>query len=156
MELSSAHGLEDALVQRRDDQAKAFLDSEVWLRVATLDSDQTVWNLPTHFVRIEDAIYFDEAPDSLMLRNIESHQNACAVADTGYSYDDLVGTILQGDAKVVDDQKEIAQATRKMTEKYSVLTRRPPVQDFAGRVFVKISPYQSLEALSWNFGRGHL
>ena len=138
------------------EQANSFLDSQVWLRVATLDSKEEIWNLPTHFVRLGDAIYFDERPDSIILQNIERDPNVCAVADTGYSYDDLVGTIIQGDASIVEDGETIDQITRATTEKYSLLTNRPPVQDFTARRFVKIQPYNSLEVLSWNFGKGHL
>ncbi len=138
------------------EEANAFVDSQVWLRVATLDSDEEIWNLPTQFVRLGEAIYFDEAPDSVMIKNIEQYHNVCGVADTGYSYDDLVGTIIQGDASLVEDRQTIDQLIRAMNEKYTALTRRPPVQDFLTRKFVKIQPYNSLEVLSWNFGRGHL
>ncbi len=138
------------------EQANSFLDSQVWLRVATLDSKEDIWNLPTHFVRLGEAIYFDERPDSLILQNIEHTPNVCAVADTGYSYDDLVGTIIQGDASLVEDRATIEQVTKAITDKYTILTNRPPVQDFAMRKFVKIQPYNSLEVLSWNFGKGHL
>lgn len=138
------------------EESKAFLDSQVWLRVATLDSNQEIWNLPTHFTRIDDAIYFDEDPDSIMLKNIEGRENVCAVVDTGYSYDDLVGTILQGEASIVEDSAMINRVTKALTEKYTALTRRPPVQDFTSRKFVKILPSNSLEVLSWDFGRGHL
>ena len=138
------------------EECKKFLDSQVWLRVATLDSNQEIWNLPTHFVRIDDTIYFDEAPDSFVLENIENHSNVCAVADTGYSYDDLVGAILQGEASVIQDGETIERIKKALMEKYVLLTRRPPVQDFTNRKFVKIMPSNSLEVLSWDFGRGHL
>ena len=91
-----------------------------------------------------------------MLQNIEQHQNVCGVVDTGYSYDDLVGIIIQGDVIVENDNEVIGRVTRAMNEKYSLLTNRSPVQDFSSRKFVKISPYNSLETLSWNFGKGHL
>ncbi|MCL4518774.1 MAG: pyridoxamine 5'-phosphate oxidase family protein [Thaumarchaeota archaeon] len=138
------------------EEANAFLDSQVWLRVATLDSDQEVWNLPTHFVRIGDSIYFDESPDSIMLANIERYHNVCGVVDTGYSYDDLVGTIIQGDASIVEEQQTMDNVIKSMNEKYMLLTRRPPVQDFTNRKFVKIEPYNGFDILSWNFGKGHL
>lgn len=138
------------------EEANNFLDSQTWLRVATLDSNEEIWNLPAHFVRIGEAIYFDEAPDSIMLSNLEKYQNVCGVADTGYSYDDLVGTIIQGNASIVDDKQTTDAVIKAMNEKYMALTRRPPVQDFANRKFVKIEPYNGLEVLSWNFGKGHL
>ncbi|HKW04555.1 MAG TPA: pyridoxamine 5'-phosphate oxidase family protein [Nitrososphaerales archaeon] len=138
------------------EECKDFLDSQIWLRVATVDSKEELWNLPTHFVRIEDAIYFDEDPESLIVRNIESKPNVCAVADTGYSYDDLVGTILQGEASIVEDKKIIDLVKASTYEKYQTLTRRPPLHEFANRKFVKIIPSNSLEVLSWDFGRGHL
>jgi nitroimidazol reductase NimA-like FMN-containing flavoprotein (pyridoxamine 5'-phosphate oxidase superfamily) len=138
------------------EQANSFLDSQVWLRVATLDSKEDIWNLPTHFVRIGEEIYFDEMPGSIMLSNIEKYPNVCAVADTGYSYDDLVGTIIQGEASVVDDKESIEKVSKALTEKYTLLTNRPPVQDFNSRVFVRLKPYNSFEVLSWNFGKGHL
>jgi nitroimidazol reductase NimA-like FMN-containing flavoprotein (pyridoxamine 5'-phosphate oxidase superfamily) len=138
------------------DQINNFLDSQVWIRIATLDEKEEIWNLPTQFVRIGDTICFDESPDSIMLKNIESHPNVCAVADTGYSYDDLVGTIIQGEASVIDDSETIQKITSLMKEKYSLLTNRPPVQDYATRKFVSVKPYNLLEELSWNFGKGHL
>lgn len=138
------------------EESKAFLDSQVWLRVATVDSDKELWNLPTHFTRLEDEIYFDEDPDSMIVRNVESNSNVCAVADTGYSYDDLVGTILQGEASIVEDKDTIEKVKASTFEKYKALTRRPPVQEYANRKFVKIVPSNSFEVLSWDFGRGHL
>ena len=138
------------------EETNSFLDSQTWLRVATLDSKEEIWNLPVHFVRMGESIYFDESPDSIMLANIERYHNVCAVADTGYSYDDLVGTIVQGDAFVVDDKKTIESVVSAMNYKYVALTRRPPVQYFSSRKFVKVEPYNGLEVLSWNFGKGHL
>lgn len=138
------------------EQAKSFLDSQVWLRVATLDSKEEIWNLPTHFVRVGEEIFFDEAPESIMVKNTERYPNVCGVADTGYSYDDLVGTIIQGEASIVEDKETVDQVSKALTEKYKLLTNRPPIQDFSSRVFVKIKPYNSLEVLSWNFGKGHL
>jgi nitroimidazol reductase NimA-like FMN-containing flavoprotein (pyridoxamine 5'-phosphate oxidase superfamily) len=138
------------------EQANSFLDSQVWIRVATLDERGEIWNLPTHFARIGDEICFDESPDSIMLKNIERNPNVCAVADTGYSYDDLVGTIIQGEARVLEDAETIGQITNSIKEKYALLTNRAPVQDFSARKFVAIKPYNPLEELSWNFGKGHL
>ena len=138
------------------EQANTFLDSQVWLRLATLDSKDEIWNLPTHFVRLGEEIYFDEMPGSINLPNIERYPNVCAVADTGYSYDDLVGTIVQGEASIVEDKEVIDKIASALKDKYALLTNRPPVQDFASRVFVKIKPYNSFEVLSWNFGKGHL
>jgi nitroimidazol reductase NimA-like FMN-containing flavoprotein (pyridoxamine 5'-phosphate oxidase superfamily) len=138
------------------EECKKFLDSQIWLRVATLDSNEEIWNLPTHFVRIGDEIFFDEEPDSILVRNIEKNNNICGVVDTGYSYDDLVGTILQGEANVVEDSSKIEEVKKGLNEKYAALTRRPPIQDFAKRKFVKLVPSNSFEILSWDFGRGHL
>ena len=121
-----------------------------------MDSREEIWNLPTQFIRIADAIYFDENPESIILDNIEKYKNVCGVVDAGYSYDDLVGTIIQGDAEIVDDRVTIDQVVKAMDEKYSALTNRPPVQDFSARKIVKIKPYNGLEVLSWNFGKGHL
>ena len=101
------------------EETNSFLDSQTWLRVATLDSKEEIWNLPVHFVRMGESIYFDESPDSIMLANIERYHNVCAVADTGYSYDDLVGTIVQGDAFVVDDKKTIDSVVSAMNDKYA-------------------------------------
>ena len=138
------------------EQANSFLDSQVWLRLATLDSKDEIWNLPTHFVRLGEEIYFDEMPGSLVLKNIERYPNVCAVADTGYSYDDLVGTIVQGEASIVDEKETVDKVVTALRDKYAMLTNRPPVQDFASRTFVRIKPYNSFEVLSWNFGKGHL
>jgi nitroimidazol reductase NimA-like FMN-containing flavoprotein (pyridoxamine 5'-phosphate oxidase superfamily) len=138
------------------DQANNFLDSQVWLRVASLDAKEEIWNLPTHFVRVDEAIYFDETQGSILLNNIERYPNVCGVVDTGYSYDDLVGTIIQGEASTVDDADTKDRIRKAMVEKYAMLTNRPPLQDFATRVFVKLKPYNRFEELSWNFGKGHL
>lgn len=138
------------------EDAEKFLDSQVWLRVATEDSTKELWNLPTHFVRIGNDIYFDEAPDSIMLQNLANNPQCCAVADTGYSYDDLVGVIIQGEAEVVQDQVTINNVVGEITQKYKLLTGRAPVQDFSARKMVKIKPQESLSAVTWNFGKGHL
>ena len=138
------------------DDAEKFLDSQVWLRVATEDASKELWNLPTHYVRIGSDIYFDEAPDSIMLQNLENNPQCCAVADTGYSYDDLVGVIIQGEAEVVEDKQVIDNAAGAIAQKYKLLTGRGPVQDFSARKMVKITPQESLSAVTWNFGKGHL
>ena len=138
------------------EQARDFLDSQTWLRLATLDSEEQIWNLPSQFVRLGDSIFFDENPESVILHHIERNPNVCGVVDTGYSYDDLVGTIIQGDASLVEDRETIDQIIKSMTDKYKMLTKRPPVQDFSNRKFVKVIPYNDFEILSWNFGKGHL
>jgi nitroimidazol reductase NimA-like FMN-containing flavoprotein (pyridoxamine 5'-phosphate oxidase superfamily) len=138
------------------DEAEKFLDSQVWIRVATEDSAKELWNLPTHFVRIGNDVYFDEAADSIMLQNLANNPQCCAVADTGYSYDDLVGVIIQGEAEIVEDKATIDRAATEIAQKYKLLTGRSPVQDFSARKMVKIKPQESLSAVTWNFGKGHL
>jgi nitroimidazol reductase NimA-like FMN-containing flavoprotein (pyridoxamine 5'-phosphate oxidase superfamily) len=138
------------------EQARDFLDSQTWLRLATLDPKEQIWNLPTQFVRLDDSIFFDENPESVILQHIERTPNVCGVVDSGYSYDDLVGTIIQGDASLVEERQTIDQVIKSMTEKYKMLTNRPPVQDFSNRKFVEVKPYNDFEILSWNFGKGHL
>jgi nitroimidazol reductase NimA-like FMN-containing flavoprotein (pyridoxamine 5'-phosphate oxidase superfamily) len=138
------------------EEAEKFLDSQVWIRVATEDNAKELWNLPTHFVRIGNDIYVDETSDSIMLQNLAQNPQCCAVADTGYSYDDLVGVIIQGEAGVVDDKTTIDSVAERIEQKYKLLTGRSPVQDFSTRKIVKIKPQESLSAVTWNFGKGHL
>jgi nitroimidazol reductase NimA-like FMN-containing flavoprotein (pyridoxamine 5'-phosphate oxidase superfamily) len=138
------------------EEAEKFLDSQVWLRVATEDASKELWNLPTHYVRIGNDIFFDEAPDSIMLQNLANNPQCCAVADTGYSYDDLVGVIIQGEAEVVEDKQAVDDAAGAIAQKYKLLTGRGPVQDFSVRKMVKITPREGLRAVTWNFGKGHL
>jgi nitroimidazol reductase NimA-like FMN-containing flavoprotein (pyridoxamine 5'-phosphate oxidase superfamily) len=141
-----------------EQEAEHFLDSQVWIRVATIDSStKEIWNLPTHYVRIGNDIYFDESPDSIMLQNLSSNPQCCAVADTGYSYDDLVGVIIQGEAEIENDRETLAKYVSMVEEKYKMLTRRPPLQDFAARKLVRLKPSaESINAVTWDFGKGHL
>ena len=106
------------------EEAEKFLDSQVWIRVATEDTSKELWNLPTHFVRIGNDVYFDETPDSIMLQNLTNNPQCCAVADTGYSYDDLVGVIIQGEAEIVEDKATIDRAATEIAQKYKFLTGR--------------------------------
>ena len=111
-----------------------LIDSEVWLRMASVDQRGRIWNLPTHYVRVGDAIYFDEEHDSILVNNLRASSNVNAVVDAGYSYDDVKGVILPGTISILDDAKLEEKAALEIKKKYTSLTGRPPLQDFKRRV----------------------
>jgi general stress protein 26 len=134
-------------------EANEFLDSELWIRVAVSSDDGRLLNLPTHFVRLGDKLYWDDAPDSLLVRSIRNNPHVCAVADTGYSYDDLVGIIMQADAHVIDSGPLVEKVYEMVREKYHRLTRRSPPYPPDGRVVVELRPRRALHEVSWHFGK---
>ncbi len=132
-----------------------LIDSEVWLRMASIDHQGQIWNIPTHYVRIGNTIYFDEEPDSILINNLETSPSVNAVVDTGYSYDDVKGVILPGTVSTVDDREVEDLVALEIKKKYTSLTGRPPLQDFKERVILKFELPECPESLSWHYGKKH-
>ena len=135
------------------DETLELIDSEVWLRMASIDGEGRIWNLPTHYVRLGEAVYFDEDPDSILIENLRARPNVNAVVDAGYSYDDVKGVILPGKVSTVDDPKLEQKAALEIRKKYIRLTGRPPLQDFSQRIFVEFKLPKTPESLSWHYGK---
>ena len=133
------------------EETLSLIDSEVWMRIASIDSAGKIWNLPTHFVRLGDAIYFDEDPDSMIVSSIGSEM--CATIDSGYSYDDVKGVILRGPVRIVEDSQIAERVAEGITNKYAVLTSRSPLHDLEQRKIVEFRLPESPESLSWSYGK---
>ncbi|MEM4384363.1 MAG: hypothetical protein QXH32_02260 [Candidatus Caldarchaeum sp.] len=136
------------------EEAEILLDSQSWCYVASRDSAGNLWNLPVPFVRKEANIYFLDREGSIIINNIPFQEEMCVVVDTGYSYNELAGLIMQGWLKIVDDEQQPVEIYDLLTKKYPQARRVGiSVENFK---LLEFTPSHEINKISWHFGKGRL
>jgi hypothetical protein len=136
------------------EEAEQFLDTQSWCYIATQDFDKNLWNMPMPFIRVNSRVYVLDIANSIIINNLMNYNNACIVVDSGYSYDELVGVILQCRTNLIDDAKKLDEIYAMLKNKYSSLAKL----DFTPRGFkiIEFEPKHELNKISWHFGKGHV
>jgi PPOX class probable F420-dependent enzyme len=143
-----------------------FLATQRTLVLATTKRDGAPVMHPVWFVHFDDAIYINVQTRSIKYRNVERDDRVCCLVESGESYFELRGVMIQGRARRVDDPTEIARVEGAVAEKaarigggvdelpaYFFESRRRALARQA-RAILRISVDR---VYSWDFGktRGH-
>jgi len=110
-------------------EAWSFVESHVTAILSTIDSHGFPHATPVWYVVIGDKIYFRAQPYKKKVRNIMKKPQVCAVMEDGKHYTELRGVMIQGLAKIVDDDKlKREQVFSVLAKKYANLrdTNRMP------------------------------
>lgn len=86
--------------EERDD----MLSKTIPMRFASYSRDGPPHVVPVWHAHIDDSIYFDTDGESVKIRNVRDTGMAAGVVDGGESYADLHGVLVQGEARIADDE----------------------------------------------------
>jgi PPOX class probable F420-dependent enzyme len=136
-------------------EAWGFLRSHYTMILSTLDSFGFPHSTPVWYVVIDGKIYFRAQPYKKKIRNILKRPQVCGVVSDGERYTELRGVVVQGLARIVDqDRSKRKQIFSMLAEKYANLrdTNKMPriwreKYGTEHRVVVEISP---TNIVSWD------
>ncbi len=104
------------------EQEWSFLKDHYTMVLSTLDSYGFPHAAPVWYVIIDGRIYFRAQPYKKKVRNILKRPQVCGVIEDGEKYSQLRGVMIQGLAKVVDNDKpRRKQVFSMLAEKYANL-----------------------------------
>ncbi len=100
----------------------SFVNSHYTMVLSSLDAYGFPHAAPVWYVVIDGKIYFRAQPYKKKVRNILKRPQVCGVIEDGEKYSQLRGVMIQGLAKVVDNEKSRRkQVFSMLSEKYSNL-----------------------------------
>src|SRR5487761_491194 len=100
----------------------SFIKSHYTMILSTLDAYGFPHAAPVWYAVIDDKIYFRAQPYKKKVRNILKRPQVCGVIEDGEKYTQLRGVMIQGLAKVVDNEKSRRkQVFSMLAEKYAHL-----------------------------------
>ena len=109
-------------IPMNSDEAWSFMQSHYTMVLATLDSFGFPHAAPVWYVVIEKKLYFRAQPYKKKVRNILKRPQVCGVIQDGDKYTELRGVMIQGLAKIVDNDKvRRKQVFSMLAEKYADL-----------------------------------
>jgi nitroimidazol reductase NimA-like FMN-containing flavoprotein (pyridoxamine 5'-phosphate oxidase superfamily) len=125
------------------------------MTLSTVDSFGFPHSTPVWFVVIDGKIYFRAQPYKKKIRNLIERPRVCAVVSDGEFYSELRGVMIQGVAKIVDqDKSRRKQVFALLAEKYANFrdTSKMPIMwlekyGSEHRVVVEITP---TNIVSWD------
>lgn|SRR5487761_930369 len=94
---------EDSFEPVNMEQVAKYIDSQFFMRAATISINGKLHNIPSNFIRFGDRIYFDADAASVKIKNIKRNGKISIVWNTGKPFFDSRGVVLQGRAKVIED-----------------------------------------------------
>ena len=100
-------------------EAWSFVRGHYTMALSTLDSFGFPHVTPVWYVVNEGKIYFRAQPYKKKIRNLLRKPQVCAVISDGESYSELRGVMIQGLARIVDNEKsKRKQVFSMLAEKY--------------------------------------
>ncbi len=113
-------GRRSQYISMTSSEAWSFIKSHYTMTLSTLDSFGFPHVAPVWYVVMDGKIYFRAQPYKKKIRNILRRPQICGVVSDGESYTELRGVMIQGLAKIVDqDRSKRKQVFSMLAEKYS-------------------------------------
>jgi PPOX class probable F420-dependent enzyme len=138
-----------------DDDAWSFVRSHYKMLLATVDRTGFPQVTPVWYVMIGKRIFFRAQPYKKKIKNILARAQVCAVVEDGEKYTELRGVMIQGFAKIVDNDKQLRkQIFSMLAEKYAKMrdTDRMPKswQSTFGREHRVVVEIRPTNIVSWD------
>ena len=133
------------------EEAYALLDSQPgWLTVTTIGSDGYPHSIPIAYIRIGDDIYVGGRGGKQRLKNVRGNPKVSAVVESGATFPDLKGVLIQGDAEIVDAPEEVLPLMREAAKQRGTPESDLPTEARPGVVYMRIRPNR---LISWDYSR---
>ncbi len=89
-----------------EEERDSLLEQTIPMRFATYSPDGMPHVSPVWHAYMDGSLYFDTDLESVKVRNVRETGVGAGVVDSGESYSDLKGVMVQGEARVIDDEDE--------------------------------------------------
>ncbi|MFP4632964.1 MAG: pyridoxamine 5'-phosphate oxidase family protein [Halobacteriales archaeon] len=94
--------MHDAITMTEEER-DGMLERAIPMRFASYGESGMPHVAPVWHAYLDGALYFDTDRASVKVRNVEQTAVGAGVVDTGTSYDELRGVLVQGEANLVDE-----------------------------------------------------
>lgn len=139
--------------QLTDREINSLLSNCLTGTLATINSDGTPYNVPVHYVYLNNAIYIHGLPVGQKISNLKANPNICFCiyemkglllddeekpCDTNTAYESVV---IQGKAQIVEDLNEKKDALSAIILKYTphLTEKEIPLNMLKGTAVIKLS-----------------
>lgn len=110
-------GMHDSITMTEDER-DAMLRRTIPMRFASRSPDGMPHVAPVWHAYIDGSVYFDTDEDSVKVRNVRETGVGAGVVDSGDGYSSLRGVLVQGEARVMEDEDERERVLRHNVEKW--------------------------------------
>lgn len=142
--------------QLTDQETNSLLSNRLTGTLATINSDGTPYNVPVHYVYLNNTIDIHGLPVGQKISNVKANPNICfniyemkgllldgeeKPCDTNTAYESVV---IQGKAQIVEDLNEKKAALSAIILKYTphLTEKEIPLNMLKGTAVIKLSVYQ--------------
>ena len=123
------------------EEAHAFLDSQPgWAMLTTTDRNGYPHTVPIGYVREGDQVYLGSRDRTQKLRNVERDPRVSVLIESGTSWTDLKGLLVQGDGEVIREDGEVLRLSRLAAEARGLPESEWPTEVRPNRAFVRVEP----------------
>jgi nitroimidazol reductase NimA-like FMN-containing flavoprotein (pyridoxamine 5'-phosphate oxidase superfamily) len=138
-----------------DQEAWSFIRTHPTMILSTLDAYGFPHAAPIWYVVINDRIFFRAQPYKKKVKNILRRPQVCGVIEDGEKYSELRGVMIQGLAKIVDNDKQRRkQVFSMLADKYADLrdTSKMPRawQEKYGKEHRVVIEFTPTNIISWD------
>jgi nitroimidazol reductase NimA-like FMN-containing flavoprotein (pyridoxamine 5'-phosphate oxidase superfamily) len=106
-------------IEMTEDERDDLLERAIPMRFASYSDGSGMPHVaPVWHAYIDGTIYFDTDESSVKVRNVRETGVGAGVVDAGESYADLRGVLVQGEARVIEDEDEREKVLRHNVEKW--------------------------------------
>jgi PPOX class probable F420-dependent enzyme len=107
-----------AEIRMSDEEARAFLDEQRTLTVATIGRDGTPHLMPLWYVRRGDEIWAWTYAKSQKVRNLERDPRCTLQVEAGETYGELRGVMMRAECEIVRDLDPVAELGAELAVRY--------------------------------------
>ena len=118
--------------------------------MTTIGSDGYPHSVPIAYTRIGDDIYVGGRGGRQRLKNIQRNPKVSALVESGTTFLDLQGVLIQGDAEVVDAKEDVLPLMREAAKQRGTPDSELPTEARPGVVYIRIRPSR---LISWDYSR---
>jgi len=105
-------------LQMSEDEVWTFLNERKIMTVATVTEEGIPHNTPVWYIVHNKKIYFRAQTYKVKIINIKTKHHVSCVVEDGENYSELKGVMIQGDARIVNDDDFAYQMNENLLSKY--------------------------------------
>ena len=106
-------------IEMTDEERDELLSRAIPMRFASYSNESGMPHVaPVWHAYIDGTVYFDTDEASVKVRNVRETGVGAGVVDAGESYADLRGVLVQGEARVIEDEDEREKVLRHNVDKW--------------------------------------
>lgn len=133
------------------EEAYEYLDSRPgWIVLTTIGRDGMPHSIPIGYFRVDDEIYIGCRAGTQKVKNIERNPHVSLLLDSGSSFQDIKGLMLQGEASVLTGSDDLLRLGREAARRRGTPEEQLPTEPRPGAVYICVRPARFI---SWDYSR---